>query len=335
MKKPVVQLTADNKPLSAELYRRLISLTVTDNKALEADELNITLDDSDGAVALPKRGVTLTVALGYVGEGLQPMGSFVVDGVEWGGTPDTLTIKAKSADFKGTLKGQRSQSYHNQTLGQIAKTVANRHNLTLKIKPNLASLNLGHIDQTDESDINLLTRLCYTYGAVVNIKNGCLLIFTANDNTSVSGKPLSIRTITRQAGDSYRFSIDDRTSDVDNVEASYSDKKQAKKKTVATGTKKTATGKKRRTRKLKGTFKDKKTAKAAATAAAKRIKDNGAKFSLNLAYGYPALTTESPIKLQGFKAEIDKLAWTLDKATHNYTKGGGLTTSVELVAKFA
>lgn len=328
MKKPIVQLTANNKPLSDELYRRLISLSLTDNKALEADELTLALDDSDGALALPKRGVTLTVALGYVGEGLHPMGSFVVDGIEWGGTPDTLTIKAKSADFKGTLKGQRSQSYHNQTLGQIAKTVADRHNLKLKIKPHLASLNLGHIDQTDESDINLLTRLCYTYGAVVNIKNGHLLIFIANDNTSVDGKPLSIHTITRKAGDSFRFSIDDRASDVDNVKASYSDTKAAKKKTVATG-------KKGRTKKLKGTFKDKKTAKAAATAAAKRIKDTGAKFSLNLAYGYPALTTESPIKLQGFKAEIDKLHWTLDKATHSYSKTGGLITSIELVAQFA
>ena len=152
IKTPVVQLTANNKPLSAELYQRLISLSVTDNKALEADELNITLDDSDGAVALPKRGVTLTVALGYTDAGLHNMGSFVVDSIEWGGMPQILTIKAKSADFKGNLKTQRSQSYHNKTFGQIARAVAERQNLTLKIKPDLASLNLGHIDQTDESD---------------------------------------------------------------------------------------------------------------------------------------------------------------------------------------
>jgi phage protein D len=58
-----------------------------------------------------------------------------------------------------------------------------------------------------------------------------------------------------------------------------------------------------------------------------------AKFSINLAYGLPEISTESPIKLQGFKSEADKLKWIVEKATHNYSKSGGLTTQLDLEAK--
>ena len=64
----------------------------------------------------------------------------------------------------------------------------------------------------------------------------------------------------------------------------------------------------------------------------KHIEDEQAKFSISTAYAYPAVTTESPITLQGFKAEIDALKWTVDKATHSYSKNGGLTTQLDLVA---
>ena len=63
------------------------------------------------------------------------------------------------------------------------------------------------------------------------------------------------------------------------------------------------------------------------------IKRQMAKFSINLAYGLPAISTESPITLQGFKAEVDKLKWIVEKATHNYAKNGGLTSQIELESK--
>jgi len=40
--------------------------------------------------------------------------------------------------------------------------------------------------------------------------------------------------------------------------------------------------------------------------------------------------TESPMKLQGFKAEVDKLKWIVEKAAHSYAKSGGLTTQLDL-----
>lgn len=323
---PVIKLTADDKPLDDQVMARLMTLSVTDNKSMDADELSITLDDHDGALVLPKRGVKLQCWLGFVDAGIHDMGTYIVDSSEWSGSPDTISIKAKSADFKSSLKEGRSQSYHNTTLGKIAEAVAKRQALELSVKPELATIDVGHVDQTDESDINLLTRLCHQYGAVVNIKHGKLLIFIANSNVSASGHPLSLTLITRRTGDSYRYNVEDRQGDYDNVSASYQDTETAKRKTVNINDDKT------KTKRLKGTYKSKEAATAAANAEAKRIEDEQAKFSINTAYAYPAVTTESPIQLQGFKSEIDRLKWTVDKATHDYSKNGGLTTQLDLVA---
>lgn len=60
------------------------------------------------------------------------------------------------------------------------------------------------------------------------------------------------------------------------------------------------------------------------------IKRQMAKFSITTAYGIPAISTESPVQLHGFKAEVDKLKWIVEKATHSYAKSGGLTTQLEL-----
>ena len=323
---PVIQLVADNEPLDDVIIARIMTLSITDNKNMDADELSLTLDDHDGALELPKRGVKLQCWLGFTDAGVHDMGVYVVDSSEWSGTPDTLSIKAKSANFKSSLKCGHSQSYHNATLGDIASEVAKRQELELAIRPELASINTGHIDQTDESDIHLLTRLCHQYGAVVNIKHGKLLIFTANSNESISGSKLTLTEITRRTGDQFRYMVEDRQADYDDVSASYQDKKDAKRKTVKTA------DAKRKTKKLKGTYKSREAANAAAQAESKRIKEQQAMFSLNTAYAYPAVTTESPVTLQGFKAEIDALKWTVDKATHSYSKSSGLTTQLDLLA---
>lgn len=52
------------------------------------------------------------VALGWQGAVLIDKGVFTVDEIEHSGTPDKLTIRARSADFRETLNVRRDQSYH-------------------------------------------------------------------------------------------------------------------------------------------------------------------------------------------------------------------------------
>lgn len=250
VKTPICILTADSKPLNDLILQRIKSVTVTDNRANEADQLDITLDDSDGTLELPRRGVKINCQLGFVGEGVHDKGDFIVDETEWSGTPDTITIKASSANFKSKIKEAKSKSYHRKSFGEIAEEIAKNHNLTLVMTADLKSINLNHIDQTNESDLNLLVRISKQNGAEMAVKKDRLLIFKAGSAKTASGKDLPSITLTRRDGDQFRYSEQDRESDHTGVSASYHDTGKAKRETVTAGTE----GK---VKKLKGTFANK------------------------------------------------------------------------------
>ena len=103
-------------------------------------------------------------------------GNFTVDEIEHRGTPDTLTIRARSADFRGSLNARREESYHDTTLGAVIGKIAERNKLTARVAKELAGVKVSHIDQSQESDAKFLTRLASRNGAEVSIKaGGCYL----------------------------------------------------------------------------------------------------------------------------------------------------------------
>lgn len=336
IKTPLCILTADNVPLNAQIMKRIMSVTVTDNRANEADELSITLDDSDGLLELPKRGVKLNCKMGFKGEELHDKGDFIVDETEWGGTPDQITMKASSANFKSKIKEEKSKSYHRKKFGEVATDIAKQHDLSLVMTNELQSIDLHHIDQTNESDLNLLARLAKQNGAEMSVKKDKILIFKAGTAKTASGKDLPSITITRKLGDQFRYSEQDRDSDYTGVSASYHDQGKAKRERTTAGKVEERGGgddKDTKTKALKGTFASKEEAQRAADAKMAEIERKKATFSISLAYGVPSISTESPVKLQGFKTQIDAMKWIVEKATHNYDRSAGLTTQLDLEAK--
>lgn len=321
---PVCILTADNKPLNDQITARITSVTVTDNRANEADQLDIVLNDTDGVLELPRRGVKINCQLGFDQEGLHDKGDFIVDEAEWVGPPDTITIKASSANFKSNIKEAKSKSYHRKKFGEIASEVSKNHKLTLVMTDELKNIDLHHVDQTNESDLNLLVRLSKQNGAEMAVKKDRLLIFRAGTAQTASGKALPKIILTRNDGDQFRYSEQDRESDHTGVSASYHDTGKAKRETVTSGTE----GK---VKKLKGTFANKQEADRAAKAKMDEIKRQMAKFSINTAFGIPSISTETPVQLNGFKPQVDKLNWIVEKAVHTFSDNG-LTTQLELEA---
>ena len=86
-------------------------------------------------------------------------GCFTVDEIERRGTPDTLTIRGRSADFRGMLNSRREQSWYDSTLGIIVETIAARNMLTASVADALKAIPVPHIDQAQESDAVFLSRL--------------------------------------------------------------------------------------------------------------------------------------------------------------------------------
>lgn len=213
---PIYSLFVDGKDISASLRGRLSTLTLTDNRGFEADQLDIVLDDSDGQLDLPPRGALLSLSLGWKATGLIDKGSYTVDEVAHEGAPDTITVRARSAVLSSGLTTQRERSFHGTTVGDIVRTIAAENDdsscsyLQPLISPQLDTIVIEHLDQTNETSANLLTRMADMFDAVATVKDSKLIFIHAGAGISASGKPLPKVTITRGDGDKHHFCIADR-----------------------------------------------------------------------------------------------------------------------------
>lgn len=191
---------------------RLVSIELTDNRGLEADQLDITLSDHDGLLAIPPRGATVRLWLGWDDTGLVDKGSFTVDETEHSGAPDTLSIRARSADLRGGLKTKKERSFDATTLGTVIGAIATAQGLTPVVSAVLAGIELLHLDQANESDANLLSRLGREHDAIATVKADRLLFLPTGKATTASGLSLPHVTLTRADGDQHRFLQADRDS---------------------------------------------------------------------------------------------------------------------------
>lgn len=348
---PAFALAAGGENINSLIQGRLMSLTMTDNRGFEADQLDIELDDSDGKLALPKRGETLSLHLGWKNEPLIYKGTFTVDEVEHSGVPDKLTIRGRSADFRDTLNVKREQSYHQKTLGDIVRTLAERNKLKAVFDEKLDKIKLVHIDQTNESDGSFLTRVAKSEGAIVAVKNGNLLFMKQGQGLTATGQPIQTMHINRSVGDGHRFTLADRGA-YTGVIANWLDTREPKKKKAVTVKRKRKSkqptkpaepkekqgeylaGEQGNVLTLSHTYATKENAARAAKANWEKIQRGVASFSIQLAVGRADLYPEMPVTVSGFKPEIDNAEWTLTRVVHSLNDSG-FTTALELEVKIS
>ncbi|MCX9004253.1 phage late control D family protein [Citrobacter portucalensis] len=362
---PAYMLTLDGADITQNFSDRLIGLTMTDNRGFEADQLDIALDDTDGLVELPPRGASLTLWLGWQGSALVNKGSFTVDEIEHRGAPDTLTIRGRSADFRGSLNSRREQSWHGTTLGVIVETIAQRNKLTASVAEPLKAIAIPHIDQTQESDAAFLSRLAERNGASVSVKTGKLLFLKAGSAMTASGKPIPQMTVERGDGDRHQFAIADReaytgvtakwlhTKDpkpqkqkvklkrkpkeqhlraLQHPKAAKTSTKAKKKKEQEAREGEYMAGESDNVLELTTIYATKAQAMRAAQAKWDRIQRGVAEFSITLATGRADLFPETPVAVKGFKRVIDEQAWIISRVVHSLS-GSGFTTGLELEVK--
>ncbi|MEC7119009.1 MAG: contractile injection system protein, VgrG/Pvc8 family [Pseudomonadota bacterium] len=323
------KLTIEGIDRTTTVQNRLIDLSLTDKRGLEADELSLTLSDHDAALPLPTKGNTIQLWLAAPDSQLVNMGSYVIDEAEHSGSPDQMTIKAKSADMKGTLKVKRSESHHRTSMGDLARKYADRHQLQLSISDEVAAIPISHLDQTRESDMNVLSRLAREHDLVATVKQGRLTVIKAAQGKSASGRALPSITLTRASGDQHRYSRADRNTDYDGATASYHDPKTGKTETIHVdqqGKTQTSIHKPLLLSKPAASAEQ---AKTRATAKAQQVKRQVATFELTLATGRPDIKPETPIRVQGFRPYIDQHRWTTEEVTHRLS-GSGYQTVIKL-----
>ncbi|MFT0867240.1 phage late control D family protein [Pseudomonas sp. CAM1A] len=206
---PQFRITADGNDITNLINDRLLLLRTTDKPGLESDEFELRIDARDGNVALPARGALLEVHLGYAGQPLSRLGRYTVDEVELSGPPDTLVIRGKASDLRGSGKTVRSGSWENTALQRIVAEIGARNGWQA-VCP--VTVQVPRVDQYSESDFNFVTRLARQHDCTAKLANGQLLVLPRQGGHSASGKPLDVVGITRNQVSQWQFRLADKST---------------------------------------------------------------------------------------------------------------------------
>lgn len=320
MRPDILLLTINGKPApwGSILSGRIMDFSLDDNPGLEADSISIELSDHDGRLAIPDKDAEIGATLAGVDKGL-----YTVDQITHRGSPDRLIIRASSAEFRGKFGEKRTESYDDTTLGAIIETIAGRHGWESRISDQLKDKAIPHLDQTEESDAHLLTRLAERYDALGTVKKQTLLFLKAGEPVTASGQPLPTTIITRRDGDGHSWRRDDRTGRHTGVKAFWQSAKGSDRQSIEIG-------EEGYRKQLRHTYASEAEAQAAAEAEWARLQRGKASFSLSLASGIATLMPHAPIELRGWNSTITQEQWITRQTSHQVSPDGGFTSSVAL-----
>lgn len=317
MTTPAFRIEANGGDITRLIADRLLSMRLNEQAEQQSDSLEITLDDRDKRIPVPSNGTWLRVWLGYSSGGRKPvyMGAFAVDEVELSMGPRSMVIKATASNTAPTLqKEQRTKSWHNTTLGAVVQEIAGRHNVVPVIKGALASQQIKHEDQTNESDQAFLTRLAEKFKATIKPADGKLVVVPrgATDNAG------SV-TIRQEEVTNWRATLKNRGA-YGGVKAKWLDRTVNKEKVVTAG----ESGGALPVFEEKQLYKTQAEAQKAAESRLQSLRAGEVRVNITLP-GRPDVNAEGMVTLTGFRGEVDG-TWNVKNVTHDLGSSGYVTT---------
>jgi len=317
--KPAFQIVADGKDITALINDRLMLLRTSDKPGMESDEFELRIDDRAQAVTLPSRGAKIEVLLGYAGNALKRIGSYTVDEIEVTGPPDTITLRGKASDMRGSGKTTRSGSWEGKSLAQIVADVAGRNGWGPGCQ---VETKVPRVDQRNESDFNFITRLAKQYDCTAKVANGKLMVMPRQGGQSASGKDLGVVTLNRTDVVRYSFRLGDRTTQKA-VKTQHQDKKSGVLKVVELENGEAPEGLPA-VHTDRHIYPDESAAKHAARARLAAFNRSTAGVRLEMP-GRTDLFAERSINAQGFKVGLDG-EYLVDSVEQVFTQSGWTTT---------
>jgi phage protein D len=325
---PNFKLTANDNNITATILDRFIGLRLTDETGNTSDMLEFSLSDHDPSkpIQMPPTGAQLQLSLGYDGAS-QSMGTFIVDEIELSGWPGEMHIRARAAAYdmgnggENHLQTQKVRSWKaGTTIGGMVQKIAKEHGMQGLVSSSLKSIQLPHVDQQDESDLNMLLRIAKKYDAVVKPAGGKLVMAKRGEFKSVTGQDLP--TITLQAKNCTRWHMtQQRRETAGTVVAYYHAVKQAKRHIVTVGSGEPV-------RRIKQYFPTQ--AQAVAAAQAELAKRKRAMITMSITMpGRTDLTAECQVVLQGWRDGVP-VDWIATRVEHTLDAGGGYVCTVDL-----
>lgn len=318
---PFFQLIADSRDVTNNIRQAgLISLSIRDLRGQESDSLDFEVNDIGGRTFWPRKNARLQVAIGYRESGLVPKGLYIVDEVSHSGAPDRIIVQAKAANMLNGFKVPKTRSWHDTTLGQVIRTIAEQHELEPAIAPRFENVRLDHIDQ-NESDMNFITRLGKKYDAAAKPAGGRLVFVPKGAALTASGRPMPIIPIHRSQGDGHRLTQRSRT-EYSGVRAGWTDVAGGQTRYVTVGTDE-------RMKNVAMVSSSEAEARDVATAELQKLGRHNSELEITLKQGMPELVAEMGITLSGWREEFIK-PWVCKEVTHTLSGSAGLNSTLQL-----
>lgn len=176
-----------SKDISQSLMPFMLSVDYTDNMMGQVDDINITLEDKAQLwqdAWYPEPGSKVAVTL-YVmnkdnlSSGLEELyaGQFEIDEIEVNAMPSTVQVKGVSAASGGSLRGEKkNRTWENISIWKCASDIAEGNGLELGWYCD-DNPNIDHVEQSDESDLEFLSKVVKDAGFCLKIDAKKVIIF--------------------------------------------------------------------------------------------------------------------------------------------------------------
>jgi len=327
--KPGFRIIIENIEETEYWKQYVSSIILKDNsesqKSSGEDSATILISDPSQTFVVPEPGRKFEIHLGYetdkVSDSLriQKIGIYYLDAFSIDGPPNKITLKFKASKSGGinleTLKERKTRTHEAQTLGNFALKISKEHKLGLEIDPALKDIQIATVQQTDESDSNILHRVSQKYNAIFKIANDSIIIVLPGNTTkgkNIKEFELRIGNIT-----SWSFDISKRPRFM-SCSAKYIDKELNKEITITLDE-----GKKPATT-LRNPYPDKETAINACKSELEKARKEGVTFTARFP-GSPDLFAGARVKLIDIPYKITDM-WQITEIEHTLTSSGYQTS---------
>lgn len=195
-------LTYQGVNITADISQMVTSITYLDRLDRASGMLEVALEDHEKLWQgpwQPTEGDQVNLMIGYTDGPLLPCGDFQIDDLSLDGPPDLFRIGCLAAYITPAMRTANSSGYENQTLTQIAETIASKYAMTLIAGAGTEGPAFARITQRQESDLAFLKRLAHRHNYEFTIRGNQLVFYF---RPSLEGSA-PVATITR--GDVLRF----------------------------------------------------------------------------------------------------------------------------------
>ena len=313
-------LTYAGRDITTDISPMVLSITYHDFLGARAGEIEVELEDSSRrwqGAWYPSLGDKLNLMMGYSGEALLPCGDFEIDQLELDGPADVMRMRSLAAYITPAMRTPNSVGFENQTLLQIAATVASKYQLQVMGVAETLNPVFARVTQNRETDLEFLTRLAATHGYEFTVRGAALIFYS---RAALEAQP-PLLTLTR--GDVERFAFENRTRKVYKAaEVAYQDPATRNLITQTLAASNIPTGD---TRKLIARCDNAQQAALKAQAALKQANSwfTSARVSLP---GTTALSAGNVVAFSGWGSFDD--SYLIEEARHSLSRRSGYSTTI-------